>query len=95
MHERALTADLVRAVEQVAAHEGATRVVRLRVRLGALSHLTPEHFREHFEDAARGTVVEGADVEAFLDGEIGDERAADVVLEAVEVELPPVARSDR
>lgn len=88
MHERALTADLVRMVERVAAEQGASRVVRLRVRLGALSHLTPEHFREHFRDAARGTAAEAAEVEAVVDGDVHDPRAADVVLETVEVELP-------
>ena len=30
--------------------------------LGPLSHFTPEHFREHFEWAAEGTVAAGAEV---------------------------------
>ena len=46
---------------------GAARVTRVAVRLGALSHFTPEHFREHFADAARGTLAEGAEVDAVLD----------------------------
>ena len=61
------------------------------MRLGALSHFTPEHFREHFEDASRGTLAEGAEVEAVLDGDIADARARDVVLESVEVEMPDPA----
>ena len=46
--------------------KGRSRVTRIRVRLGALSHFTPAHFREHFEDASRGTLAEGAEVEAEL-----------------------------
>jgi hydrogenase nickel incorporation protein HypA/HybF len=78
--------DVVGRVELIARQEGATRVTLVRVRLGALSHFTPEHFREHFEDAARGTVADGAAVVAALDDDITDPLAGDVVLETVEVE---------
>lgn len=86
MHERALMRDVVARIEELARSEGATRVTRVAVRLGALSHFTPDHFREHFVDEARGTVAEGAAVDAELDGDMTDPRAADVVLESVEVE---------
>jgi hydrogenase nickel incorporation protein HypA/HybF len=86
MHEHALMADVMRKVEAVAAEEGAGRVVRLAVRLGALSHFTPEHFREHFVDASRGTIAEGAEVDAVVDADVAGEHAQDVILESVEVE---------
>ena len=85
MHERALMDDLVRKVLAVAEAERAARVVRIRVRLGALSHFTPEHFREHWLDASRGTVAEDAEVDATLDTELAGEAAQGVVLESVEV----------
>jgi len=66
VHEKALMDDLVRKLETVAREEGGRHVRSVRVRLGALSHFTPEHFREHFEDATRGTLAEGAQVEAEL-----------------------------
>jgi hydrogenase nickel incorporation protein HypA/HybF len=91
MHERALMKDVMRKIEEVARSGGATRVTRVSVRLGALTHFTPEHFREHFEDASRGTLAEGAEVDAILDGDIADARARDVVLESVEVEVPEPA----
>jgi hydrogenase nickel incorporation protein HypA/HybF len=78
--------DLMREIEAVAAADGATRVTRVSVRLGALSHFTPEHFREHFVDVSQGTLAEGADVEAVLAEDLGDPRAAGVVLESIEVE---------
>lgn len=77
--------DLVRKVLAVAAAEGARSVTRIRVRLGALSHFTPEHFVEHWADATRGTPAEGADVDATLDADVTGEAAQGVVLEAVEV----------
>ena len=87
MHEQALMREVVARVEAVAREEGASRVTLVRVRLGALSHFTPEHFREHFEDAARGTVAEGADVEAELRDDPTEPGAQGVVLESVELEL--------
>ena len=87
MHERALMRDVIRRVERVAGAEGAARVTRVTVRLGALSHFTAGHFREHFEDASRGTVAEGAVVDAVAEDDPTDVRARDVVVESVEVEL--------
>jgi hydrogenase nickel incorporation protein HypA/HybF len=80
-------ADVMRAVEHVAAEQGAAKVVRVGVRLGALSHFTPDHFREHFADASMGTLAEGAIVDAVSDDDIGAERARDVVLETVDVDV--------
>ena len=88
MHERALMRDVMRKIEETAAAEGATRVTRVAVRLGALSHFTPEHFREHFADASRGTLAEGAAVDAVVEEDITDADAREVVLESVEVEAP-------
>ncbi len=88
MHERRLIADLVRELEHVAAAEGGGRVVRVHVRLGALSHLTPEHFREHFADATQGSCAAGADVVAETDDDIAAPAAQGVVLESVELEAP-------
>jgi hydrogenase nickel incorporation protein HypA/HybF len=88
MHERALMTDLMREIEAVARADGATRVTRVSVRLGALSHFTPEHFLEHFVDASRGTLAEGAVVDAVLEDDLDDPRATGVVLESVEVEGP-------
>jgi hydrogenase nickel incorporation protein HypA/HybF len=88
MHEKHLTEDLVRRIEAIAAAEGGRRVTGIRVRLGALSHFTPAHFREHFDDAAAGTVAEGAVVDADLSTDPAAPGAQGVLLESVELELP-------
>lgn len=93
MHERALMADVVSKLEEVARAGGATRVTRVRVRLGALSHFTPAHFREHFADAAGGTLAEGAEVDAVPDDDVFAPGARDVVVESVEVEVPDLAEA--
>jgi hydrogenase nickel incorporation protein HypA/HybF len=87
MHEKHLTEDLVRELERLAEAEGGRRVTRIRVRLGALSHFTPEHFHEHFEAAAAGTLAEGAEVQAQLNEDVTAPGAQSVLLETVELEL--------
>ena len=86
MHERALMDDLMKKIVSVAHENGGVRVVRITVRLGALSHFTPEHFREHFVDASRGTLADGAQVDAVLEDDVHAPNADGVVLESVEVE---------
>jgi hydrogenase nickel incorporation protein HypA/HybF len=83
VHERALMRDLLNRVDAVARAEGASRVTRVGVQVGPLSHFTPEHFREHFADASRGTIADGASVDVSSDG-----TGTDVLLESVELELP-------
>lgn len=87
MHERALMDDVIRKLNDVAAETRASRITRVKVRFGPLSHFTPEHFREHFVDAARGTLADGAEVDAELDATLTGERAVGVLLEDVEVEI--------
>jgi hydrogenase nickel incorporation protein HypA/HybF len=88
VHEQTLIRDVMARIDEIARAEGATRVTRVQVRLGALSHVTPAHFCEHFEDAAHGTLAEGAIVDAEVVDDAMSERANDVVLECVEIELP-------
>ena len=79
--------DLMRKIEADASAEGARRVTRICVRLGALSHFTEAHFREHFEDASRGTIAEGAEVEAELRTDPTEPHAQGVILESIDVAI--------
>ena len=58
MHETALVRDVVRRIEDLARATGARRVTGAKIWLGALSHLSEEHFREHFAIEAQGTRVD-------------------------------------
>jgi hydrogenase nickel incorporation protein HypA/HybF len=84
-HELSLMADLVRKVESVAAQEGAAGVTSISVRLGALSHMSPEHFREHWQHAAVGTVAEGAEIAIEAGSDPGDPHADEILLQSVTV----------
>ena len=85
MHEFSLMADLLRKIEAVSKEAGDKKVVGVRVKLGALAHISADHFREHFEEAIRGTVAEGAklDVEESPDTNASD--AQDILLESIKV----------
>ena len=86
MHEHALMNDLMRRVRAAAEDEKASRVTGISVWLGALSHMSPEHFREHFDQAAAGTLAEHAAIEVTLSDDIHDPNATSVLLQGVEVE---------
>jgi hydrogenase nickel incorporation protein HypA/HybF len=86
MHEASLMADLMRQIESVAAAEGAARVVGISVWLGALSHLSEDHFAEHFQQAAAGTIAEGARLDVTVSDDAHDAAAQDIRLQSVEVE---------
>ena len=86
MHEAALLKDLVREIEAVAGRERASAVTCVRVRIGPMSHMTPEHFVEHFVDATRGTIAEGAHCEVEqIDPK--DPLAQSIVLESLDLTI--------
>jgi hydrogenase nickel incorporation protein HypA/HybF len=86
MHEHGLMKGLMRQVGEIAATEKARNVVKISVWLGALSHMSPEHFGHHFEVAAAGSLAEGGELECVASDDIHDPRAQDVVLQGIEVE---------
>lgn len=86
MHEASLMTSLMRRIDTVARAEQAKRVTGISVWLGALSHMTPEHFAEHFVQASAGTIAEGATLDATMSDDLDHANAQDVLLESVEVE---------
>jgi hydrogenase nickel incorporation protein HypA/HybF len=86
MHETALVRDVVRRVDDLARSTAARRVKRVRVWLGALSHLSTEHFREHYAIEARGTAAAGAVLEIEASTDPADPNAQHVRLESVDLE---------
>jgi hydrogenase nickel incorporation protein HypA/HybF len=87
MHEASLTAGLMRRIDEVAKCEGARRIVRVSVWLGALSHMSAEHFAEHFERAATGTIAEGARLDVTISDDPGHANAQDLMLKSIAVEV--------
>lgn len=87
MHELSLMADLMRTIQRIAHEQGARRVSRVKVVLGALAHISSAHLREHFDHASRGTLCEGAQLEVSVSADVHDPAAQDIVLESVDVEV--------
>jgi hydrogenase nickel incorporation protein HypA/HybF len=85
VHEQSLIEALVRQLGHVAESEGASRITAVSVWCGALSHFTPEHFREHFERGVAGTVAEGAEVTVDVSNDPLHPDATGVKLDSVEV----------
>ena len=63
MHEEALVRDLRRELEAIARREGGTRIVRVEVRLGALSHFTEPRFRTVWPRVVDGTAAADAELD--------------------------------
>lgn len=63
MHEMALTESIVEIALEEARKQGARRVVRVFVDVGALSHVEPEALEFCFSAIASGTAAEGAKLE--------------------------------
>ncbi len=86
MHEASLMRALMRKIEDLAAEQDAQRVTQVHVWLGALSHMSPAHFQEHFDQSSPGTLAEGAELKIDLSDDIHDPNAQELLLRSVEVE---------
>jgi hydrogenase nickel incorporation protein HypA/HybF len=60
MHEMAIVEGLMRILEKQAAQHGASRIVRVTVKVGRLRAVEPQQLAACFEMFAEGTVAEGA-----------------------------------
>ena len=92
MHEQAMLQDLVRKAEEVAHREGAGPVTRVRLWVGARSHLGGPELGERWADAVAGTVLAGARVEIEVSRDPTDPNAESVVLRSIDVD-PGAIRS--
>ena len=62
MHETAIVAELIRIIETHASRHHATRVIRVRLKIGCLRAVEPAQLCSCFEMFAAGTVAEGAEL---------------------------------
>lgn len=86
MHEQSLMDDLMRKILQLAEAQHAKKITKIRVKLGALSHMSPEHFQEHFSISAQDTIAQDAKIEAEESQDIHDPHAMTVLLKSIDVE---------
>jgi len=86
MHEHSLIINLVKKVESIARDNKVHKVKSIKIKLGALSHTSPEHFREHFEPLAIGTLADGAELDFIVSEDMDDPYAQDIIIDSIEVE---------
>ena len=86
MHESGMMKGLMRQIDAAVEQQGGTRVVAVKVSIGIVTQMSADHFRGHFEEAAAGTMAEGATLRVDIIEDLANERALDVFLESVEVE---------
>jgi len=91
MHETGIVQSLIHQLQAAAIDAGATRVSGVDVTLGALSQFSPEHFRQHFAEAAQGTLADGATLRIRLSEDAGDPHAQSVMIESINLEVPEEA----
>jgi hydrogenase nickel incorporation protein HypA/HybF len=63
MHEMALTESIVEIATEAAKEQGAQKVKRVFVDVGALSHVEPDALLFCFAAVSFGTIAEGAELE--------------------------------
>ena len=85
MHEKSVIDHLIRKILELAKKENALKVTKVSVILGALSHMSKEHFKEHFDIAALGSIAQDAEIEAEESLDIQDPNAAMVMLKSIDV----------
>ncbi len=88
MHEEALLRDLRRELLEVARRERVDRITRVRLRVGALCHVSPETLRSRWRELVADTPARDAALEIESSPDPRDSRAQDVVLADVVVEEP-------
>ena len=85
MHEFSLIKDLIHKITTIAREQHASKVLSVTVKLGALSHISPEHFREHFIHASHGTISEGAQINIEILSDTNEQLSQEVVIENIEI----------
>lgn len=85
MHEQSLMNNLMSKILSLAEKEHAAIVTKVSVKLGALSHMSPEHFKEHFDIASKGTIAENALIDTEESQDLNDPNAQTILLKSIDV----------
>lgn len=88
MHELSLMKDLLQKIDQIAHDNQPLQLQSVTVVLGALSHISAEHFREHFEQAVAGGALESVALQVECDTDIHAPTAQDILLKSVDLSEP-------
>ena len=83
MHELTLLNDLLKKVRDVANGQPVNSV---SIWLGAMSHISAEHFKEHFDWATKDTDLEGMPLDIETSDDAFHPQAQDILLKSVNIQ---------
>ena len=63
MHETHLIQPIIKGISEHASREGAQKVSKVRLKIGALTGVKEDSFTETFRVLAKGTILEEAELE--------------------------------
>jgi hydrogenase maturation protease len=86
MHEKGIMDGLMKKIFELAKAEKAMKVTKVSVKLGALSQMSAEHFKEHFDAEAKGTIAEDAELDAEESQDAFDPDAHHILLKSIDVD---------
>jgi hydrogenase nickel incorporation protein HypA/HybF len=86
MHESGLMKDMMASIQKIISENRLVTVTRIKIRIGALSPFSADHFREHYDEAVAGSPIEHAALILETADDIGADDALSIVLEEIEGE---------
>ncbi len=72
-------------VLDLARKENAKSVASVSLWLGALSHMSTDHFQDHYAEVSAGTLAEGAKLNIEVSSDVSDPNAQSIILRSIEV----------
>ena len=66
MHETHMIKPLIQGIERHAKEEGGKKVTNVKIKVGELTGVKEESFKETFSVLAKGTILEGAELELVM-----------------------------
>ena len=66
MHETHMIKPIIQGIEQHAKEEGGKKVTNVKIKVGELTGVKEESFKETFSVLAKGTILEGAELELVM-----------------------------
>ena len=85
MHESSLLKDIFKKLVSISRENNNAPIKKVTIQLGALSHISVDHFCEHFIEYTIGTMMEFAELNVIESDNINDPHAQDIILESVEI----------
>ena len=87
MHESGMIRGLLQKMQSVLCEHGGQKIQSATVWLGALSQISAEHFREHFESETVGTVAEGCKLHIEVSDDLFHPNTQNILLKSVDIDV--------